>query len=694
MQDSVAKQSIQYPSTFSKGCGSFAAVPVKLAIVAAVLLSANLAVAQSREQNWARCTGTDLDLRIAGCTALIQSGQETNQNLSNAFYDRGIVYDRIHEYDRAINDFDNAIRLNPSYAPFVGRAQAYIDKGDYDRGIQDTSQAIQFNPKDFRGFSTRGIAYLNKAEYDRAVQDFDVAVRLSPSPTDYLYRSVAYEGAGAYEAAIQDANQVIRLDPKNPFGWDERCLSRAAVGELPSALADCMESLRLKADNPKALDSEAFVYLKMKAASAAESGYNAALAIYPKISSSLYGRGLAENMQGAHREAEKDFAAALKIDPDIANKFRRLGAPMPPLHTSTAASASRSQAGVVSGGKLLHMEAPVYPAAAELAGISGPVVLSAVIDKYGSLQSAKVISGEPWLRQAAIDAVSKWAYQPYERNGEPVEVATTVTVNFVLPPHTAAAPPVATPVAPATSTPVAAAPSTPPAQPQPDTADNTDSEDDSQQADASGPCNGTSTGSFSSALGNMAIQIMGRASGVQPPAAADNGCGAGQDSTPETDQTAGSGSTTPNPVPASNPGYGNSQSATAGAVRHVPIAQSPMLPSYTGPSNTNQVPSDLAALIDSMGYRDRWSAWVVMPAFPGIAMREKCTGYNSYARQDGRVFEIENNYQGQVYVDWSLGGTNGAKYMNYRDLTWDSLIWGSCQQPLQVHIHVKPAGGQ
>ncbi len=79
---------------------------------------------QTRDDNWNRCKGSDPDLSIAGCTAIIQSGQENNVNLANAFYNRGITYGHKGEYDLAIQDFDQALRLNPSFAQLASTTGA------------------------------------------------------------------------------------------------------------------------------------------------------------------------------------------------------------------------------------------------------------------------------------------------------------------------------------------------------------------------------------------------------------------------------------------------------------------------------------------------------------------------------------------------------------------------------------------
>ena len=83
-------------------------------------------------------------------------------------------------------------------------------------------------------------------------------------------------------------------------------------------------------------------------------------------------------------------------------------------------------------GNLVHRVEPVYPPLAKAARIKGPVVLQAIISKQGTIESLHVLSRHPMLVQAAVSAVQQWRYRPYELNGDPVEVETQVTVNFIL----------------------------------------------------------------------------------------------------------------------------------------------------------------------------------------------------------------------------------------------------------------------
>jgi len=83
--------------------------------------------------------------------------------------------------------------------------------------------------------------------------------------------------------------------------------------------------------------------------------------------------------------------------------------------------------------KLIRQVRPSYPEQAKAQGIQGTVVLTAVVQKDGSVDSVTVMSGaHPLLAAEAQRAVRQYRYQPSTLNGQPVEVLTTIEVDFRL----------------------------------------------------------------------------------------------------------------------------------------------------------------------------------------------------------------------------------------------------------------------
>jgi protein TonB len=84
----------------------------------------------------------------------------------------------------------------------------------------------------------------------------------------------------------------------------------------------------------------------------------------------------------------------------------------------------------VSQGLLIKRVQPKYPPAALAVRSQGAVQIEATINKEGNVTNLKVLSGDPVLAHAALEAVRQWRYKPYYLNGEPVEIQTQITVNF------------------------------------------------------------------------------------------------------------------------------------------------------------------------------------------------------------------------------------------------------------------------
>jgi protein TonB len=106
--------------------------------------------------------------------------------------------------------------------------------------------------------------------------------------------------------------------------------------------------------------------------------------------------------------------------------------PPPPLPTSRPKGPVRISEGAIAGYALFH-PSPEYPPLARMTRVEGRVVLQAVITEDGDIKDLKIIAeSNPLLRKGVIETVSTWKYKPTLLSGEPVEVITTITINFSL----------------------------------------------------------------------------------------------------------------------------------------------------------------------------------------------------------------------------------------------------------------------
>jgi TonB family protein len=87
----------------------------------------------------------------------------------------------------------------------------------------------------------------------------------------------------------------------------------------------------------------------------------------------------------------------------------------------------------VMAANVTYSPAPAYPPAASAAHVQGEVKLEAEVDPEGNVASARVISGPPLLREAAVNAVEQWRYRPYIAEGKPIYTNTQIVMDFQLP---------------------------------------------------------------------------------------------------------------------------------------------------------------------------------------------------------------------------------------------------------------------
>jgi periplasmic protein TonB len=146
------------------------------------------------------------------------------------------------------------------------------------------------------------------------------------------------------------------------------------------------------------------------------------------------------------RAIPKDVAVfkEAELPPDVVNNTNQSGVfggipgqgimagkgPVVPPPPKAPAPARIKQGGEVTAASIISQTRPVYPPLARQARIQGTVVLHAIIDKEGKVAQLEVVSGHPLLVQSALDAVKQWRYKPTRLNGDPVEVDTTIQVNF------------------------------------------------------------------------------------------------------------------------------------------------------------------------------------------------------------------------------------------------------------------------
>jgi hypothetical protein len=135
-----------------------------------------------------------------------------------AYNNLGEAYLRKEDYERAISNYNQALKMNPEFRRanylFVNRGTAYLMKGDYERAIADYDQALRINPNDANAYHNRGAAYLHKGDPEEAIADFNKAIENNPRYAEaYFNKAIACEKTGDLKGAVEAYRGFIENVP-------------------------------------------------------------------------------------------------------------------------------------------------------------------------------------------------------------------------------------------------------------------------------------------------------------------------------------------------------------------------------------------------------------------------------------------------------------------------------------------------
>ncbi len=191
-------------------------MPVTLSKLAVLVPLVLLVVSRpAQADDIADCEGNNLDLKIAACSRLIESGRLDGKPLASAHNNRGVGLIRSGRNTRALAEFDAAIRIDPGhYKARHNRGGAHVENGQLDKALSDYNRVIELKPGWARAYGQRGLVYFFKGSFKRALADLDKAIDLDPDGAlIYNNRGVVHEGMGLAEKAIADYRKALELDP-------------------------------------------------------------------------------------------------------------------------------------------------------------------------------------------------------------------------------------------------------------------------------------------------------------------------------------------------------------------------------------------------------------------------------------------------------------------------------------------------
>ena len=206
-----------------------------------------------------------------------------------ARHNDGLMHSSRGEYEEAIADYTEAIRLDPTYAmAYRSRGVAHHHLGEFEEAISDYTEAIRLDPDYAMAYYDRGIARADLGEYEEAIADYTEAIRLDPEYAvayNNLAWTMAYDLDTNYEEALEYALRAVELDPSEYHH-----------------------------------DTLALVYYKLERYQEALEHYSLALSVEPDFAASYKGRGDVYLALGDTQAALDDYETYLDLEPEAPDR--------------------------------------------------------------------------------------------------------------------------------------------------------------------------------------------------------------------------------------------------------------------------------------------------------------------------------------------------------------------------------------
>jgi tetratricopeptide (TPR) repeat protein len=174
-----------------------------------------------------------------------------NSVASTALQNRGNVYRAKNELERALQDYDQAIRFNPANAgAYINRGTILAERGDHEAALKDYDEALRFNPKYVEALYNRGVSLRETGRPELAGREFEKALELKP---DFALARAAYGllllNERNYARARRELERARRHDPGLAQVWFGLAQLDQHAGEHKAARANLEKAITLAPDH-------------------------------------------------------------------------------------------------------------------------------------------------------------------------------------------------------------------------------------------------------------------------------------------------------------------------------------------------------------------------------------------------------------------------------------------------------------
>jgi len=280
----------------------------------------------------------EYDRAISDCSEAIR----LDKNNAKAYYNRGNAYAYKRIYDKALYDYNKAIEIDQNYADaYHNRGMVYYALNEYDKSVMDYTRATELKPYFAKAYKNRGYIYYLKGYYDNAINDYTQAIKIDPEYAEaYYYRALVYDKKNEYEKASIDYNRAKNLNPnfsipsKNLVTkkvdsesdyYFNRGYEYAMNGNYEKAIMEFSQAIKLDPKYAKAYCNRGNTYYMKKEYDKAIMDYKKSIELDPKYIDAYMNLGAVYFNKGEYDKAIIEYTHVIEIDPKYAKAYFNRG---------------------------------------------------------------------------------------------------------------------------------------------------------------------------------------------------------------------------------------------------------------------------------------------------------------------------------------------------------------------------------
>lgn len=250
-------------------------------------------------------------------TRLLEQPALKGEERSNTLYQRALAHLVVRDNQRAIADYQEAVRLTPNHlGALVGLADTLAASGQFVPAMNAYNAAVKAHPNLPLVYNNRGMFEQANGKYDEAIADFTKALELDPKFVVALTnRGFVLMNLDRYEEAEIDFSESLRIDAAQPMVLSLRASSKLMRGDFDAAIKDYHEVLKWDTKNPVGHAELGFALFFAGKWAEALTAFETASQLNPKMRFLLPWRYLTMLYLNRKQQADEIFATDLAIPP-------------------------------------------------------------------------------------------------------------------------------------------------------------------------------------------------------------------------------------------------------------------------------------------------------------------------------------------------------------------------------------------